>query len=48
MKHGSGFNLTEGEAEMGKAEGDSAVLIRYDRTFYAAWFCGRENAPNFK
>ena len=25
MKHGSGFNLTEGEAEMGKAEGDSVV-----------------------
>ena len=22
MKHGSGVNLTEGEAEMGKAEGD--------------------------
>lgn len=27
MKHGSGVNLTEGEAEMGKAEGDIGKKI---------------------
>ena len=27
MKHGAGFNLTKGEVEMGKAEGDKEKKI---------------------